>query len=96
MAKEVKTEVKTREISVCPTCGGSGYAREILKPRESRLRTLRISAGLTYKDMAEKAECSIGFLQDIEHGKRRPNAKVIQAYESLVEVIAERRRKRQQ
>jgi transcriptional regulator with XRE-family HTH domain len=42
-----------------------------------RIRQLRETKGLTQKELAEHAGVSVGFLSELEHGKRNPSGRVL-------------------
>jgi transcriptional regulator with XRE-family HTH domain len=69
--------VKTRTIP-CPTCGAD---RTFASGRA--LRRIRMSAGLTLRDLAESIDLSPQYLCDVESNRRPAPEKIVRAYARL-------------
>lgn len=83
MASPLKQKGKIPEMThkvICRFCDSRG---EIVLTNPDWLRFKRESGGLSLRSMAKKLHISAVYLSDIELGKRRGNAEIIQFYKSL-------------
>jgi predicted transcriptional regulator len=72
----------------CPTCKGRGYVRdEVLYG--ARMMRLRKKHGLTLREVAARMEKSIGYVSDLEHGRKRWRGGLIAAYVDAVHDFAD-------
>jgi len=60
-----------RKRVTCPTCGRSHAEHD--PTYGPRLRTLRKFQRLTLREVAARADCSIGMVSDIEQSRRWPS-----------------------
>lgn len=63
------------------TCGQCGTKIDVVS--HESLKAQRLRHNLTLRALSEKLECSFGYLNDIEHGRRKPIEWVVRGYESL-------------
>jgi len=61
---------RERKMKQCPKCGGSGMIAD-----PSEMRKLRVSSGLSLREVSNKMGVSAPYLSDLERGNRQWNAK---------------------
>lgn len=76
------------QTKTCPHCGGSG-----LIPDNSsigaEMQKLRTQANITLREVAGLMNISIGYLSDLEHGRKRWSRHRIIYFKSVVATIKE-------
>ena len=67
----------------CPRCGGTGVVDND-RERGQFFRGLRIESGLAQREVARRTGFSVGYICDLEHGRRAWNLKVTEAYKKAI------------
>jgi transcriptional regulator with XRE-family HTH domain len=65
--------------TVCQTCNGTGWVRDE-KAFGATMQAKRKAAKATLQDVAKRMELSIGYISDLEHGRKRWRGGLIIAY----------------
>lgn len=71
-------------IKVCPKCGGTGKIQDDNSLGES-MKKKRQKAHLTLKKVAEHMKLSVGYVCDLEHGRRIWRADIEKRYYAAIE-----------
>lgn len=80
MTNPTKQEEREYISKTCVQCDGRGI---ILQLNPLYIRSKRIKAGISMRQMARDLGFSAPFLSDVEHGKRNPNYKIINYIKNL-------------
>lgn len=67
--------------NVLRVCGTCGVPRIVYNG--ARLRGLRQQAGISLRAMARRLKLSAAYICDVELNRRKPNEKIVAAYEAL-------------
>jgi predicted transcriptional regulator len=85
LAKGVQPEVVS-----CPRCGGRGVV-DNPKAQGAKMRKVRDEAGVTLREVAAFMKLSVGYLSDMEHGRKAWSVRKINFYLAAVETATQER-----
>lgn len=74
----------------CPKCKGSGVVPDP-KAKGAELMRARKAAGVTLQEIASILELSIGYISDLEHGRKRWTHRRINFYLAAAETAKQER-----
>lgn len=66
--------------ATCDKCNGSGV---ILEVNPAKLREIRVKAGLSLRDLAERGDLTAPYLSDVERGRRNFTPRLEKLYAKL-------------
>ncbi len=67
----------------CPRCDGTGHIEDE-RVIGKRMRQLRLSAGVTLREMAQRLKYSPSYLSDLELGRRRWLPRLLHRYHNIL------------
>lgn len=74
----------------CPNCKGSGVVPDPKAQGREMMKT-RKAAGVTLREVASILELSIGYVSDLEHGRKKWTARRVNFYLAAVETAKQER-----
>jgi predicted transcriptional regulator len=69
------------KTTACPTCNGSGRITDN-NDIAAKMRQRREAAGLSLRELARRLKLSVGYMSDLELGRRNWNAAIIKRVEA--------------
>ena len=76
-----------KQLQKCPNCGIR------LVPRPAEIRDLRISAGLTQREMANQLGVKSSHVAYLENGRRSPSGDLILRYRKVEKTLLSKKKK---
>lgn len=74
----------------CPTCNGSGVIPD-RKAQGARMMKIRTDARVTLREVAALLNLSVGYISDMEHGRKGWTPKRVNFYLAAVETVRQER-----
>lgn len=79
MSSELEQKMREQCLRPCPHCKGSGFVRDEVSFGK-QMQAHRTAANVTLRQLAPKMGLSVGYISDLEHGRKKWRSGLILAY----------------
>jgi len=86
MSAPAKPKPSKQSLRPCSACHGTGFERDEVEFGR-KMQARRVAGGATLSSMAEQMNLSIGYVCDLEHGRKKWRSGLIIAYEDALSLL---------